>query len=343
MRFYGNKTKLLDFIEKTIQETTNLHPSKASFLDPFAGTTSVSQHFKKLGYAVYASDFLNLSHVLAKAYIETDCEPQFTKFIKTYGVHPVDWLNNLEGRVGFIAENYSPVQDTGRKYLSVENAKKVDSIRETIDELHHKGIIADLEKYYLITSLLEAINLVSNVSGTYGSFMKKWDKRAFKNLTLTKLRIATNFRDNKAFLGDIKDVIRNTEADILYLDPPYNSRQYASNYFLPELIAEGWSNKKPIIYGYTGMRPYDNQKSEFSMKNKAHDALKEVIDNAKARFIFLSYNNEGILTKDQILSILSPRGTVSVNEFKHKRYRSIGQDGTKIKTIEYLFAMEVIR
>jgi len=343
MRFYGNKTKLLDFIEKVISDTTNLDPNATTFCDPFTGTTAVAQHFKKRGYTVHASDFLNLSHVLAKAYIELDSDPSFDAFKNIYGQHPIDWLNTIEGKVGFITRNYAPVESGGRKYFSVANAMKIDAIREVIDQLHYDKIITDLEKFYLIAALLEAINLVSNVSGTYGSFMKAWDKRALKTMALSRLDIVSNGKQNQASLADVRDSIGNTRMDILYLDPPYNSRQYASNYFLPELIAEGWMNRVPAIYGYTGMRPYDSQKSEFCMKNKAYGAMKHVVSNTQSRYVFISYNNEGILTKDQIVSLLSERGSVVVYEFKHKRYRSVGQDGTKAKTIEYLFATEVTR
>src|SRR5690606_34596148 len=128
MRFYGNKTKLLDFIQNVIQETTNLEPNEASFFDPFTGTTSVARHFKRLGYTVYASDFLNLAHVLAKAYIEINQEPKFKKFIKKYDTHPLRWLNNLDGKTGFITKNYSPLEEGGRKYVSVKNAQKIDVI-----------------------------------------------------------------------------------------------------------------------------------------------------------------------------------------------------------------------
>ena len=89
------------------------------------------------------------------------------------------------------------------------------------------------------------------------------------------------------------------------------------------------------------MRPYDHQKSAFCMKHKALGALESVVNNTKAKYIFLSYNDEGIITKEQIVSTLSKRGVVTVHEFKHKRYRSIGQDGTKVRTAEYLFATEV--
>ena len=221
MRFYGNKTKLLGFIEDVISKTTSKDPKGLSFYDAFTGTTSVAQHFKKLGYEVYASDFLNLSYTLAKAHIELDHVPQFTEFRKLHNVDPIDWLNAIDGKVGFITTNYSPVQEGGRKYLSVDNAQKVDSIREAIENLYKEGTITELEKFYLVASLLVAINLVSNVSGTYGSYMKSWDKRAFKKLVLEHMPIIQNGRKNKVYLGDTGDLIKEITCDVLYLDPPH--------------------------------------------------------------------------------------------------------------------------
>jgi adenine-specific DNA-methyltransferase len=89
------------------------------------------------------------------------------------------------------------------------------------------------------------------------------------------------------------------------------------------------------------MRPYDHQKSLFSMKNEAESALQKLIQKARAKYIFLSYNNEGIISKESIMNILSSRGEVEVKTFDHKRYRSIGQDGSVSKTTEYLYVVKV--
>ena len=343
MRYYGNKTKLLEFISETANELP-LSDNK-SFFDVFTGTTSVAKHFKQQGYTVFANDFLYFCYVLAEAYIKINNVPTFSKLNGSLKHHnPVDaieLLNNLEPKVGFITKNYSPYLENKRQYFSVKNAMKIDVVRSQINNWREANLISEAEACYLIASLLYAINLVSNVSGTYGSYLKEWDKRSLKKLTLVAPEIIPSSRANKAFNAKAEDIVGKHEVDILYLDPPYNSRQYASNYFLLELIAEGWFDKEPEIYGHTGMRPYDEQKSSFSTKRQAAAALNEIIQKAKAKYILLSYNNEGIIPHDEILKILSKRGRVEIKTFDHKRYRSIGQDGSRSRTTEYLFVLHI--
>jgi len=342
MRYYGNKTKLLDFIyEAAIELDVS---EKKSFFDVFTGTTAVGQHFKKAGYSVIANDWLYFSYALATTYIALNGEPQFKDVcasLKIKHEELFDYLNHLETTADFITRNYTPYESNPRQYFSVENGRRIDSIRITINNWRDRGLISETESCYLIAALLAAINRVSNISGTYGSYLKTWDPRALKTLSLEHPKVIKSTRKHLALNADAYEVVDKFNVDILYIDPPYNSRQYASNYFLPELIAEGWFGKTlPKIYGHTGMRPYEHQKSAFAMTNKAATALQHLIGKAKARYIFLSYNNEGIIPEDQILQILSKKGKVTIKSFEHKRYRSIGQDGTKVKTIEYLYVVK---
>jgi len=182
------------------------------------------------------------------------------------------------------------------------------------------NIICEDEFYFLLTSLIEAIPYVANISGTYAAYLKNWDPRAFKSIELKVPIIPESKRDNRAFKEDANILIKRIYSDILYLDPPYNARQYASNYFLLELIAEGWFNgQKPKIYGKTGMRDYEKQKN--------------LIKNAKTKFIFLSYNDEGLMSEDEIIDILSSRGEVKIFKKPYRRYRSINQDESDKKIV----------
>jgi adenine-specific DNA methylase len=343
MRYYGNKTKLLEFISEHAKELS-ISEDKV-FFDIFTGTTSVAKYFKQQGYTVIANDFLYFSYALAVTFIEINTVPKFIKLNGALKHHnPIDaieLLNNLEPVSGFITKNYSPYNGEARQYFSVENAQKIDAIRTQIYEWQKAGSITEHEKCYLITSLLNAINLVSNVSGTYGSYLKSWDNRAHKKLTLIAPEIIPSSKQNKAYNQDAVSEVSKHKVDILYLDPPYNSRQYASNYFLLELIAEGWFESEPAIYGHTGMRPYDHQKSLFSMKREAKKALEELISKADAKYIMMSYNNEGIIPFEEVKQILATRGRVEIKTFDHKRYRSIGQDGSNSKTTEYLFVTKM--
>jgi len=336
MRYYGCKTKLLDYIEEVVAD---LPLKKGSvFFDLFSGTTAVGQHFKKLGYVVYANDFLEFAYSLAYTNIQTNSIPKFKKLNLKKDV--IDYLNNIPAKVGFITKNYAPYGNSKRQYLSIKNAKRVDAIREQIYIWAKKKSISETEYYYLLSSLINAISLVSNITGTYAAYLKTWDKRAFKNIKLEHGDVYNNKKKNRAFREDANKIVDKYKVDILYLDPPYNSRQFAANYFFLELIAEGWFEKVPEIYGQAGMRPYDQQKSAYSISRKASEALTDLISKAKAKYILLSYNDEGIIPIKELRKILSTQGKVKEYRKEHKRYRAINQDGSNVRTNEYLFLVK---
>lgn len=344
MRYYGAKTKLLPFIEKVVKKT-GLNGT-SNFVDLFSGTSAVGRHFKKLGYTVIANDTLEFSYALAKTYIELNAEPQFKKLkshlkLKNGNKVVFDYLNNLKTRKkGFIFENYSP--NGGRQYFTDENALRIDTFRYLFEEWKEERKISELEYYYLITALLKGVNLTSNVSGTYAAYLKTWDKRALNSLILEPVEIILSKNKNKAFKRDANELIKEIHSDILYLDPPYNNRQYASNYFILELIAEGWFKNKPEIYGETGMRKYDHQKSKYCSKTSAFNALEDLILNSsKSQFIVLSYNNEGLISQTEIQQTLSRVGNVETFTENHKRYRSINQTAEDPQlTFEHLFLVQ---
>lgn len=328
MRYYGAKTKLLPFIEKVVR-STGINGS-STFVDLFSGTSAVGRHFKKLGYTVLSNDTLEFSYALAKTYIELNEEPQFKKLksylkLKNHNLAVFDYLNKLKPlKNGFIFENYSP--NGGRQYFSDENALRIDTFRSLFEEWKDNNKINELEYYYLITSLLKAVNLVSNVSGTYAAYLKTWDKRALNPLKLEPVEIILSKNKNKAFKRDANELIKEIHSDILYLDPPYNNRQYASNYFILELIADGWFKEKPRIYGETGMREYNHQKSRYCSKVSAQTALDDLILNSsKSKYIILSYNNEGVISHAAIEKILALIRSVEIFTKNYTGLKSINQ------------------
>lgn len=334
MRYYGCKTKLLDFIEKAVKELDLYEGAK--FFDIFTGTTAVSKHFKRLGYTVIANDNLEFCHALAKTYIELNETPKFKKLQKLVSGYPgdethekaINYLNAILPTEGFIYKNYCPGGTAKlRTYFSDQNGQKVDAIRAQIEEWKKSGLTTELEFYYLLTALIEGVNLVSNVAGTYAACLKTWDKRALKPLLLSSPEIIPSKRVNKAFRMDANEAVEKVSTDVLYLDPPYNVRQFAANYFLLELIAEGWFDKKIKIdpKSRTGVYFDESKKSLYCQKDTAPDVFADLVKKAKARHILLSYNNEGIIPEKTIRKVLAEKGELVRHEQNHKRYRSINQ------------------
>ncbi len=356
MRYYGCKNRLLDFLEEGVKKT-NLDRG-ASFCDLFSGTTVVAQFFKKKGYTVIANDMLEFSYALARAYIKNNKYPLF-KGLKGMvdGVNGnieniikvIEYLNNMPPVEGFIYRNYCPGDtkklEHQRQYFSDENGRKIDAIRSKLQEWREKELLSKDEFYILLASLIEAVPYVANISGNYAAYLKSWDPRALKPLTLKTPSILPGSNKNMAFKTDANELMRTISCDILYMDPPYNERQYAPNYFMLELIAEGWFNDdKPQIYGKTGMRPYEQQKSAYCQKRYVKNVFSDLVMNADTKFMLLSYNDEGLMNENEIKDILSSRGRVKVFETGHRRYRSINQDNTDRRTVkEKLYFVKVTK
>jgi len=357
MRFIGCKENLLSFIETFVKQK-DIRGN--TFCDLFAGTGSVAKHFKKLGYKIISSDLLCFSYVLQKVYIEQNQYPKFVKLLKHLEIDPVEetlftsdsqsakeiikYLNNLEGVEGFIYKNYSPEGTQGkiyvRKYFTGDNAKKIDAIRGKIEEWKKANLINEQEFYFLLGSLIEAVPFVANISGTYAAFLKEWDKRAFKKLTLEVPEIIKSDETHKVFIANGLKVLDQVKGiDILYLDPPYNERQYAPNYHVLETIAK-WD--KPEVKGVTGMRTYTEQKSEFCNSKAGINALGEIVKKGNFKHLILSYNDEGIMPGNKILKLFNNAGKTEVAEQDYQRYKSNSNGNQKNGVREKLYYLKSI-
>lgn len=336
MRFIGNKTNLLEQIKKVIDE--NCCDGSRVFCDIFSGTGSVSRFFKPY-YKIISNDILYFSHILTAATIENNTQPTFEK-LKDIGIYdPFLYLENADvGDIhGFVTEEYSPAGKPGRMYLTVDNAKRIDFIRTTVEKWRTAELINEKEYKYLIAALIEGIPFVSNITGTYGAYLKKWDKRAFKSLELIKLSVQDNAKDNICYNEDSTKLINKIKGDILYIDPPYNERQYLPNYHLLETVAKYDS---PTLKGITGVRPYENEKSDFCQKKSVYSAFDNLISAANFKHIIISYSNDGLMDEEQIIQILQKHcipQSVKVYKIPYSRYNSKIQDDDKADHFEYLF------
>ena len=331
MRYYGGKTKLLDFIICNLKEAGLEKGMKV--LDGFSGTSVVAQRFKYEGFITHANDNLFFCYCIADAHMHFRKSPTFKNLNFDVFTH----LNSLKGKSGFITKNYTPFRNSKRMYVTTNNGKKIDAVRDRIEDWYISNKINKHEYNYLITSLIYAINLVSNVTGTYGAYLKIWDSRAKKDLILKPLNVISSKNKNKAFNSDIKKILKKNSYDAIYLDPPYNSRNYYSNYFFLELIARGWYIGKLEINGISGNVNNYKVESELSSKRFAEDEFKKIISLCNSKILAVSYNDEGILSDEKIMEILLSYGSVEKKEMTHKRYRSINQDGTNNKTSEVLY------
>ena len=345
MKYLGNKFRLLPFIDRVI--TQEKLPTKGIFCDIFTGTTNVAQFYKKKGYKLITCDIMYYSYVFQHAYIKTNKYPLFLNLLqqekdtlkekKQYRDNflfqeiegkenlnvVLSYLNKLPGEQGFIYSHYAPggssIGKYRRQYFKDENAKKIDSIRNCIQLWKNNNLITEEEYFILLASLIDAADFVANISGTYGAFLKIWRSMALKHLTLLPPKLIESSSEHDVYLNDANEVIKIIKCDILYLDPPYNSRQYASNFHILETIAR-WDS--PKIYGKTGLRPYDGQKSSYNIKEECEDKFADLIKNADCEYILMSYNNEGIIREKVIREILSEKGYLKIYTQPYRRFRT---------------------
>lgn len=343
MKYIGNKKRLLGFIEECM--SSSKLPSKGVFLDLFTGTTNVANHFKQKGYKIISNDFMTYSYVLQKVYIELNEMPRFSKV--DGGIDFLfDHLNSLKPIKGYAYSNYAPGGNFRRQYFTDYNAMMIDSIREEISNMKVNRKISNAEYYVLLSSLIDAADHVANIAGTYGAYLKIWRPTALKKILLVKPSISSNESRNKVYKKDANKLAMKIESDITYIDPPYNSRQYAPNFHVLESIAV-WD--KQVLSGKTGLRDYEHQKSRYSYKNKSKDAFRELILNLKTKYIVVSYSNEGIITKEEMVSILKQRGSVKQYDLEYKRFRTERNHSKRIyrdvgdKVSEFIYIVKVIK
>lgn len=342
MRFIGCKTLLLDNIKELVDRKA---PDAKTFCDIFSGTATVARHFKQW-YEVTSNDLLFFSYVLQRATVENDSIPTFDGLKKIGVENPVKYLNELsmekmetlpqERR--FFQNTYAP--KGGRMYINDENALRIDYARNIVDDWHSSELISDNEYYYLVACIVEGIPFVSNISGTYGAFHKEWERRSFKVFELFDLPVTTNGKNNSCYNEDGVELLKRISGDVLYIDPPYNGRQYLPNYHVLETAAK---YDFPKVKGVTAQREYEDNKSDFCLKTKVVAAFDELIKNAQYQHIILSYSTDGLMDLSDIEGVMKKYGkpeTFEVNRILYRRFKSRSQSNLTGKLSELLIYIE---
>lgn len=330
MNYIGSKHKLSEFLKKSIYSVVGNQLSDKVFCDLFAGTGSVGRSFKKEVKRIISNDMEYYSFVLNKNYIENNKKLDYQSYINK--------LNELTGVAGFIFEEYSENGRAGRQYFNEHNGKKIDAIRQKIENWKNNKEINDGLYYFLLTSLLESADKVANTASVYGAYLKHIKKSAQKLLVIEPALFLEDDNYHMVFNEDSNELIKKIQGNILYLDPPYNAREYGANYHLLNTIAKYDSF---IPQGKTGLRCY--QKSSYCKKNQVLNAFDELIKNASFDFIFLSYNNEGLMNDGQIRKIMECYGRYELITTDYQRFKADKSENRIHKansTIEYLHILQ---
>ena len=339
MKYIGNKARLINFIQNCLNDSNIEYENKRVF-DLFSGTGSVSEFFLNNNCEVYSVD--NMNYAIAEQYrrIFFRKEPEFHEIEGIIGSYKLDdvlkYLNELKPKKGYFYDNFTEEGKYHRRFFKEDNACKIDAIREEIDNWKDK---ISYEKYmFLVGILMSSADFVSNTAGTYGAYLKIWRSMALKDLKLNKPNFI-NTGKIKLFVEDVNKFLdKKLETDLVYLDPPYNTRQYAANFSVLESIVVNDNEK---LSGKTGLRNYEKQKSLFSIKKEVDKAFADLINKINAKYIVMSYSTEGILKKEYIEEIFNKKGNLKVYNVQYRRFKTNSWTEKNTDLKEILFVCKV--
>lgn len=337
MRYIGNKTKLLPFLAQKLK-TLDITPGVTH--DAFAGTAAVGRALKAAGWCVHSSDLMTYSYVLQRAYVVASdvgsldrletAVPSLTRAVSAEDRLRVvaDHLSNVAPNEGFFAQSFGPAG--GRMYFTDENARRIDAARTTLHEWYDSGLIGDDAFFLLLAAIIEGADRVANTAGVYAAYIKHWQPNAIRDFVVVPEMPVESVGQSVAHRADAAHVAGMLgEIDLLYVDPPYNSRQYAGYYHVPELIARGWFGDEVALRGKTGLIEDGDQRSDWCSKRQAPDALRALLAATGARHVLVSYNSEGLIPNKELRGILRDASVDGAERRFTKRYKRYRADSDR--------------
>lgn len=334
IKYLGSKRLLLE----DIFNVSKVLPNAKSILDIFSGTSRVGHFFKQKGFQVFSNDYSRYGYTIATCYIEADLEK-----VEKHAKKLIKEFQSLKGIDGYFTETFCKKS----RFFQEKNGRKVDAIREAIEK---KYLNPDLESVLLV-SLMEAADRVDSTTGIQMAYLKQYAKRSYKDLELRFPDVLPSVgKKCEAYNFDATFIAKRLYADIVYLDPPYNQHSYLGNYHIWETLVK-WD--KPEHYGVACKRiDTRTNKSNYNSKLKIYNSFNELIKRIRCKLAIVSFNNEGFISKNEMIDILSKRGKVFTIEKEYKRYvgAQIGvynQKGEKVgkvkklKNKEYIFVLKI--
>jgi adenine-specific DNA-methyltransferase len=307
IKYIGSKRTLVPLILDAVRGVDGAR----SVLDLFSGTSRVGHALKAAGYRVLANDHNAYAATLARCYVQADAEDVAEPARKL-----VAELNALKGSPGWFTETYCAKS----RFFQPKNGERIDAIREAIAA---KSLDPELEAVVLV-SLMEAADRVDSTTGLQMAYLKEWASRSYRDLELRLPDLLPRAAHGKGRASrlDAEEAARTLEADVAYLDPPYNQHSYLGNYHIWESLVL-WD--RPEVYGVACKRvDVRERRSAFNSRPKAADALRRLLSAVRSPVLIVSFNNEGYLPRGEMEAMLSSlwggKAAVRTIERDFKRY-----------------------
>lgn len=324
-RYFGSKASTASVVANLALEGL----SNASVADAFGGLGNIGAEFRQQGCPVMACDLLHFPNAFQHVRLLCSGVPSFSKVRNHLGIKSteglLDFLNSLCLTDGWFINEYSK----NRKFFSAINAGKICAIWARLREWKYQGLLTLDEEKFLLVSLLNSMDSVANTAGTYYAYLKGWDRKALKNFNLQWFNGTVNGPVGVASQGDAMKCLSDKSFDILYLDPPYNSRDYSRYYHLPETLSHleevqidpGSKCGQPINRSETGREIREAMKLPYIL---------ELISAVRWNRLVVQYADGAHISLDEMGSALKNYGHLKIHSIPALGYQST--NGTRRHT-----------
>ena len=348
--YIGNKRSLLDFIGEAIELISKKEKKdKLNIVDIFSGSGIVARYLKRYANVLITNDLESYSLTINKCYLSNKSELNMDQLVSYYNLLQEKLNEKLES--GFISKLYAPKDSTNikegeRVFFTTRNAKYIDTCRKIIEDFPE-----DVKPYF-IAPLLSEVSIKNNTAGVFKGFYKNKKgkgqfggegQNALSRITADiniPFPIFSNYecmvinyqKDANELAKELKDI------DIVYMDPPYNQHPYGSNYFMLNVVNDYKEPKK--ISKVSGI-PDNWNRSNYNKRKEALIAMRDLCENLHAKYLLISYNSDGFITKKEMSDMLKSVGKLTILEKKYNVYR--GSRNLKDRSLyvkEYLFIVE---
>lgn len=367
--YIGNKRALLPFIEEAVEQVKkSLGKNKLDCIDIFSGSGIVARFLKQHSSSLTVNDLELYSTLINKCYLANSNQIDIKKLHSLFDELTAainkrmqeleqQRKNGTYTHPGFISELYAPdddknIQKTERCFYTPYNANYLDIARQLIETM-----VPDQYKPFFIAPLLSEASIHANTAGIFKGFYKNSKtgtgqfggngKNALSRILgiiELKFPVFSNFdcpvqvfNDDANTLVAADGALCNTQFDLAYFDPPYNQHPYGSNYFMLNLIA---SYKRPDtdkISRVSGI-PKDWHRSSYNKRREVAQVFHNLVKNINAKFVLISFNSEGFISREEMVELLSDCGKISVLESTYNTFRgSRNLNNRSIHVKEYLF------
>lgn len=345
VKYLGSKRTLIPAILEAVASFRGV----ATVLDLFSGTSRVGHALKGRGYRVVANDHNAYAHTLAACYVQADAERQgrgaellvaelnrvaegadaaadaqhADEPLCAAGSSPVPLLTRPPAQELSLHRRGAPDPFTRTyclesRFFHPDNGARIYAVREAIAR---KGLDPELEAVAL-ASLMEAADRVDSTTGVQMAYLKSWAPRALKRLELRVPRLLGRSAHGPGVASRLEAVEAarrlGGEADLVYIDPPYNQHSYLANYHIWETLVR-WDF--PGVYGRARKREdVRTRRSAFNSRRGCLPALRELVGALPRVPIVVSFSNEGFVSRAEMEALLGERGRVRTVEVDYKRY-----------------------